>query len=713
MDNVFLKSAKFYKRQLDHLAEYTRQSSFYLHKTTGRSLSECEEFVKRKANEHFKDPTVVYYSRESNGDKHKVTNTLLGYIRQTIADGEILAPTFTTYQSQQTFLSPFSDFMIRNKKRRSVSKKKGFDAKQKGDTIGYIFNDKEQNNYKTFNNAGSGCFASKGSIMFNPSCHSTLTSTVRTESSISNASNEKLIEGNRHYRNVDVILNNLISICSNYDKDLLKQVVNKYNLNTPSAEDVLKCINRSFELYAYDTDGMKRQVEPFVRCLNAFDRCAFMFIGDLYHFKEINPSFCRNFLDKLSVVYESKETVENPIGRIKKEFSEGVHHHVNQLFADKIAGVPNDEFDKILDVKTQQDMYSSAKAITACLEEHKDLIEVLFLTEHLPASTAYIYDMIRRSVVGSDTDATMFAVDGFVNWRFGNTDFTPESLSFASTIKLFATQAMAHQLAIFSANLGVAENKLFEIAMKPEFSFGVFSQTAVAKHYYTFATVQEGVHFAPGKIKYEIKGVHLKNSAHPLVITKESEAIMKSLLLQVYRNEKIVVGEEIAKVITLEKEIKRSLLAGELIYYKSCDIKIASSYKSNPEVSPFRFHNLWISVFQEKYGTIEDPDYRAIKIPLTLVNSIKLKAWLDNMKDRGIAARMTAWLSQTKRKEFKTIFLSASHVQSNGIPAELLDVLDYKRVILDLTVSRRMILGSLGSYPKKQMTLNETYFGFI
>jgi hypothetical protein len=213
--------------------------------------------------------------------------------------------------------------------------------------------------------------------------------------------------------------------------------------------------------------------------------------------------------------------------------------------------------------------------------------------------------------------------------------------------------------------------------------------------------------------KYEIKGVHLKNSAHPAVITKESENIMKALMHKVYNNEKIVVGEEIAKVVALEKEIRRSLLAGELTYYKSTDIKHATSYKATPETSPYRFHDLWLQVFQEKYGTIEEPDYKSIKIPLTLVNSIKLKSWLDNMKDRSLAARMIAWLAKTKRKDFQVMQICASYVNANGIPVELLEVLDYKRDILDLTISRRMILSSLGVYPKRDITLTEQYEGSI
>jgi hypothetical protein len=126
--------------------------------------------------------------------------------------------------------------------------------------------------------------------------------------------------------------------------------------------------------------------------------------------------------------------VDNPIETMNKTIDEAICNHVNQLFATYIKGVPKDEFSKVLPADVQQDMYNTALTFNNILSEHSDLIEVLFLTENLPASTAYIYDMVRRCVVGSDTDATMFVVDGPVEWMFGHTDITEETMSFASTI---------------------------------------------------------------------------------------------------------------------------------------------------------------------------------------------------------------------------------------------------------------------------------------
>lgn len=100
--------------------------------------------------------------------------------------------------------------------------------------------------------------------------------------------------------------------------------------------------------------------------------------------------------------------------------------------------------------------------------------------------------MVRRTVVTSDTDSTLFSTDEFVNWYFNDMIFTDESFALTSSVAFISTQCIAHSLAILSANMGVDESKLFTLSMKPEYSFPVFIPTSVAKHYFTTKTIQEG-----------------------------------------------------------------------------------------------------------------------------------------------------------------------------------------------------------------------------
>jgi hypothetical protein len=70
----------------------------------------------------------------------------------------------------------------------------------------------------------SGAMSSPSTPLHNKTGHSTLTSGCRNTTSFSNANNEKILTGNRHYYNVNIILNNLVFITS---KIKLKDIENE------------------------------------------------------------------------------------------------------------------------------------------------------------------------------------------------------------------------------------------------------------------------------------------------------------------------------------------------------------------------------------------------------------------------------------------------------------------------------------------------------
>jgi hypothetical protein len=65
------------------------------------------------------------------------------------------------------------------------------------------------------------------------------------------------------------------------------------------------------------------------------------------------------------------------------------------------------------------------------------------------------------------------------------------------------------------------------------------------------------------------------------------------------------------------------------------------------------------------------------------------------------------FLEATGKGVVKTINLSEDYVKAFGIPKELLNVINVKRIILDLTLARRMIIDTLGFTPKTDMLFME------
>lgn len=703
-ENLFLKPEEYYQRKINPLAQYVQQTGFYLSKMSGLPLDHCQQKVRdgirNKAFPNQNDPVVTYFERDDNLDRSKQQVRLSQYIGQVVSNTEILVPTFTSYVPTSVRESLIVGFTDNNVRLRSVAKKAAFKAEALGKTDEYIMLNNEQTNRKLYNNSMSGAFAAGGSIMNNPTGHNTLTSMTRTVSSLGNSSNEKIIMGNRHYRSPDVTLANVISITSNLDRNEFGQVMEKYKLKYPTVEDVISCIKYSSDFYWNDPKAFVK-IENFVNKLDALERAAFVYIGDFYHIRLHNEQFVRNFLTVLSRKIKGVVT-EEPLKRIHK-FDEQIVNFAHQVCMSELKGFGKD-YDK-LPIDDLHALVATCANIEDVVISHKDFINAIFLTTNVPSSTAYITNMIRRTVVLSDTDSTMFAIDDWVIWYRGKLIFDDEAYALAGSVMFIATQCIAHCLAIFSANMGVERKKLFNLAMKPEFVFPLHCQTSVAKHYFASIAVKEGNVYS--KHKSEIKGVGLKNSAAPRELIKDSQAKMVEIMTTIHSGGKISILKELKRVADIERKIRESLLNGNVEYYKQSKIKDSEAYARNAEESPYQYHTFWETVFAPKYNSIAAPPYSVIKIPLLTDNPTRLKTWIDNIVDRELAKRLADYLTVSRKKALGTFYLSKSYVSSFGMPEEFKPVINVKKIALDLTSQDRMILETLGFFPKVDWLISE------
>jgi hypothetical protein len=704
-ENIFLRPADYYQRNINPLTQYVEQTGFYLSKMTGKALDDCKQYViegvRGKKFEGVTDPQVDFFERGENGDRYETSCKLSTFISTVVRDDLILAPTFTCYVKSKVVKSLLSGFTSNNSRVRAIAKKEAAKAKAAGNYELFVIKNNEQDNRKRSNNSLSGSFVAGGSVVNNPTAHSTLTSITRTVGSLGNASNEKIIMGNRHYRNADVTLDNLIFITANLDRPELEHAMQRFQLVYPSVEQVIECVRYSSDLYWIDPLAFAK-IQKFVEKLEPIERAAIVYVGDFYHLRKYNEEFVRKFVTQLARKVTGVK-VENAMDVCKKS-DEMVMNYVHQICITQVRGIGKD-YSKL----SEDDLNivaATAQNVENTINEYRELINAIFLTKNVPSSTAYIPGMIRRSVVLSDTDSTMFSIDDWVKWYFnGDLRFDDEGFALSGAVMFIATQSIAHVLAVFSANMSVERENLFLLAMKPEYVFPVFAQSSVAKHYYTMQYVKEGnVHKKP---EMEIKGVHLKNSAAPKEIVKAAAAKMEALLMTVMNGNKISIIEEINEVIRLENQIIESLTSGKVTYLKTSKIKNKEAYALGETESPYQHHTLWTEVFGPKYGVPEQPPYGVIKIPTTLVNKTKLKAWLDGIPDRELAQRMFNWLTRANKTSFGTFYVSKQYAVSFGIPPEIVPIIDMKKIVLDLTNANRMILGTLGYCPKVDWLLRD------
>lgn len=695
--NAFLLDPSEYNRSLDPIGDWMKQSALYASKMLGRPYEQCLEHLRKKLKSKAirpKNPTVVYYQREDNGDKFKKTIPLHGYIQDVLQNGEILAPTFTTYLHPDVKKSLIVDFMDDNVRLRTKFKKMSQSYEASGVLALSKYYNQAQDGAKRDNNACSGGFVAEGVIISNKSAHSTLTSMTRSMSSLSNASNERLIEGNRHYHTVEITLNNLISIVKETDSDTIGEAVRHYGLRYPSVEDVMDCVRRSTTPYWSDRRHM-RDIQDFVEKLTPEERASIVYTGDLYHLRVLNESFIRNLLTDLSQ-RGSDTALEDPVGMIHST-DEAIVNFVHQICISVVEGIGKD-YSKISKEK-QCIVANTCKAVEAAVDKYRLLFKAFFLTKNSPATIATIPFMTRRSVVLSDTDSTMFSVDNWVLWYFGRMEYSDEEYAVGGAVSYIATQAIAHLLAIFSANMNVEKKRLFTLAMKPEYVFPVFAQTSVAKHYYTCMKVKEGnVYKSP---KFEVKGVHLKDSSVPVNLIEAGSATMKSILDDIQKAKKISIYDKIMEVAGIEREIIDSLYRGEVKYLKRIRIKEASSYSQGPEQSNYAYYTLWERCFAPEHGSCAKPPYGAVRIPLDLDRRSKLSPWLESISGSQTGRFLAEWVKEKEVSGLSSIAIPIDHCVSKGVPEELKKAMDVRRIVLALTKAQRNVLESLGYFPKK------------
>lgn len=693
-ENPFVLQKHEYKRDLNILKHYVDDAAAYLHISTKRSMEECRRFVmaqlKPGGRFPFNDPKVYYLERDETGDRVKKETTISRYIGHSVVEQQLIAPTLTTYTSPAKNKSLLVDFIDNNVKARSVAKKAKFAAKMAGDTLLEFVKELEQGNKKISNNSISGAHVSNSTPLFNRTAHSTLTSNCRSTSGFGNANNEKFLSGNRHYWNPKIVLNNIVSIVNHTDYEKQAAAMAQFGIRPPTAAETMECITYSTNLYWRNEDAMAK-IRDLVHDLTPEQRAAFVYTGDLYHLAKYNEDMARVFLSRLSKAV--REPCENP-GEVFKTHREEYRVLATQFFPDEMRGKT---MDKIKGTDVEQYVASTVKNIHQTIMDYANLITAFWVTDNVPASLAFFPDSIRRAALTSDTDSTIFTVQDWVFWQHGpNPGFTPETTATAATMIFLAAETITHVLARMSANFGIETERIHQVAMKNEYKFDVFVPTSVGKHYFAYISCQEG-NIYKDFVK-EIKGVHLKSSNVPSEIMSKAEDMMTEIMDTVISNKKISLYGMLKKVGDIEREVKRSVLAGEPTYFRNAQIKTPESYTKSAEESPYQHYLLWQEVFAPKYGDAPAPPYAGVKVCVDLKSMTSMKNWIASINDRNLADRLERWMLKYGKVGMQAMLLPQENLRLNGMPEEIAMVMDMRKTVIDMTGVFYLIMETLGFY---------------
>lgn len=698
---VFSRPENEYQIRLSPVNEYIKQASAFLSKTKNISMDKARATVKRMLTAHgVKNPIVTFNHKQENGDMLEETEPLTNYIKNVVSDGEVLVPSFTSYMHPSIQKSIHADFLSINIAARKADKHAAFEAKQLGNVNKATYHTVMQKVRKIFNNSLSGAYASKSTVLYNPSAHYTLTSITRCVASIGNAISESIIAGNKHFRTPDTVLNYISAIITNVNLETAEIVVERYKLHKPTAEEAHATILYSSRNYWTDLKE-EEIILNLLKKLNPIELCVVVYTNDLWHLKHFNPDFMHNMVERIS-----KKVPTGSINHLSdlNNAGPGVANLVHHICMDEIKGM-SINYKDLIGTELLDMLASTARNISLELQNYKLLFRTFLASDIMPIDIAFIVDMLRDAIVLSDTDSTCGSYDKWVEWFFGKPDFTAKGVAVSATIMSINIQAMDHHLKLFARNMNIDKNLVDLLKMKNEYFWTVFTAANINKHYFANTIIQEGNVFE--KSERELKGVHFISSSIDQALVVRFNAMIDEIHTTITNGKKIELYKYVKQVADMERELIEKVKNGDISIYKKDKIKNAAGYKLEKEKSPYINHMLWKEVFSEKYGYPGEPMYMVIKVPLKINSPTDLRLFLSEIKDTELRDKWISFLARLDKDAVGTFRPPLAIVSTRGIPEEVIPVIDVERVILDNLGTGYLILESIGYFRKSKMLLSE------
>lgn len=692
--DIFTYPKEDYKRQTDIVPEYVEQSAIYASKMTGKTIEFCREYIRKNiaadGTHPMRDPKVTMLQRVKTGDRVRKDTTFGEYLWFASKHELILVPTMTVYLNPNQRKSFNAEYIIGNMNKRKVYKGAMLLCKQKGDAPGYGYNKIVQDGCKIKNNSMSGAHSSPSTPLFNKSNHSTLTSCCRISTSYANANNECLIRGNRHYHHPQIVFADLISVSRHYNLDEARIVIAKYDIHIPTIDEVMKCITYSSRLY-WHCNQTEDHIRNYVSKLDDTERAMFVYKSDLYHMAMYNPSFVRGLLGALS----TRATVPDYSELSEKVSKDG---DIRTLAILLCSGIMKGK--ELFEVKETNYfgygiVMSTMLNIYTVVCQYADFIRVMWRNPVLPPSIAKIPNIIRRTVVTSDTDSSIFTNQYWTQWFTNGELFSEKTYEIGYAMTYLAAQTVKHKLALMSANLGFIVEHRNLISMKNEYYFPVYSLTSVAKHYYGFKSAQEG-RMLP-KLEAEIKGVHLRDSSAPPEVTDMLAEFIHYIMNTVMDGKKLKVNDILDTVAELELSILDDIASGGYRYMKSLQIKDATGYSQGDDNPSYKQYLFWNEVFGPSYGDAPPPPYDSVKAPIAMTSRTKFTRWLNGIEDAGLRLRLEAW-AQRNKYEKNIVSVPLAVCTRIGLPPEIRNNIAVRKLVRDIVSPFYTVLESIGLY---------------
>lgn len=707
-DDIFKKEDNLYQFKLDPKTEYETQVRKFINETLDVPPEELNDFMEEvKAKKGIKEVEIYRYQYNRKGEESSGWISITDYLEQHIRNNRIITPTLTIYYQPEDKRSLHSDFTTQNKTNRSKEKKKAFEYKVVGDIEKFNYHNTLQKTLKIYNNSLSGAYVSKSTVIGNESAHSVLTSVTRCVTSIGNAITEDMVAGNRQYRNAEVTLNHITDIVTKVDYKAISPVIKKYNIHIPNNREIKEIILRNSNKY-FKSSTFEILLDEFISKLNNVGRCAVVYNTSLFNLAKFNEELVKSIINEIST--KCNEVVEHPLvvlNGVPSYITNLVHH----ICMEEIQGKKINYFDLQKDDPTLLNLLAStARHVYNSMLKYEDIFKAFFITDSFPPSMSYIPEIQREAVIVSDTDSTIATYQWWVDWLLGSLEMTPKAIAIADTVITINSAVIEHFIYSFTTTLNVHGDRRKIMQMKPEFTFPVFVNANVSKTYYSNYIIQEGNVLS--EPEHDIKGVHLIGSNLPPVYAKRVSELMKRIFDSVMSGERLSIVEYIEEVKEIELEILEKIDRGDGSVYPVKPIKEEEAYKKGKYDSPYYFHLLWNKVFKDKYGMSDTPPYSSVSVNLDLGSKKKMKEFLDKLPTE-MSSNIREIMSEPKsvglpvKEKLTSIRVPYITAVTNGVPSEILGVIDKERVVSNICNAFYIILETIGFYKKPNMLISD------
>ena len=181
---------------------------------------------------------------------------------------------------------------------------------------------------------------------------------------------------------------------------------------------------------------------------------------------------------------------------------------------------------------------------------------------------------------------------------------------------------------------------------------------------------------------------------------------IKIIMADILADKGVSIRRLMQRIANLEHEIYNSLTIGETKYLSFVNISDISAYKK-PMSANYLYHDLWLKVFAQKYGNIDEPPYPAIKLSVDLSGPRAISSYLTTL-DNKTDELFRKWLIETNKRSF-AMFVLPRQVFENGVADDFTRIINKRHIISEITAAHYILLEICGMYFKNSNNTTMMY----